>query len=100
MNCTLGPGDFLVPMLLAAGPLFPPIELMEIQATNNMGITRVFCPWVWSRISMINDLMPLCFSIVYAYLFPCLSFPLYFADSFFLMTHLLFQFVTNHSHTL
>ena len=52
MNCALGPSDFLVLMLLAAGPLFPLIELMEIQATNNMGITRVFCPWVWSRIGM------------------------------------------------
>ena len=49
MNCALGPGDFLVPTLLAAGPLFPPIELMEIQGTDNMGITRVFRPWVWSR---------------------------------------------------
>ena len=39
MNCALGPGDFSVPMLLAAGPLFPLIELMKIQATNNMGIT-------------------------------------------------------------
>ena len=52
MNCALGPGDFLVLMLLAAGPLFLPIELMEIQATDNMGITQVFCPWVWSRTSM------------------------------------------------
>ena len=52
MNCALGPGDFLVPMLLAAGPLFLLIELMEIQATNNMGITRVFRPWVWSRTGM------------------------------------------------
>ena len=52
MNCALGPGDFLIPMLLAAGPLFPPIELMKIQATDNMGITRVFRPRVWSRIGM------------------------------------------------
>ena len=52
MNCALGPGDFLVPTLLAAGPLFPPIELMEIQATDNMGITQVFRAWVWSRTGM------------------------------------------------
>ena len=52
MNCTLGPSDFLVLMLLAAGPLFLPIELMEIQVTDNMGITRVFHPWVWSRTGM------------------------------------------------
>ena len=55
MNCTLGPGNFLVLMLLATGPLFPLIELMEIQATDNMGITRVFHLWVWSRIQY--DLM-------------------------------------------
>ena len=48
----------------------------------------------------LNDLMPLCFSIVYAYLFPCLSFLLFFADSFFLTTHWLFWFVTNCSHIL
>ena len=55
MNCALGPGDFFVLTLLAAGPLFLLIELMEIQATDNMGITQVFHPWVWSRIQY--DLM-------------------------------------------
>ena len=39
MNCALGPSDFSVLTLLAAGPLFPSIELMKIQATDNMGIT-------------------------------------------------------------
>ena len=74
MNWTLDPSNFLVLMLLASGPLFPPIEWWRFRLPTIGGLPKCSAP-----------MFPLCFLLFYVYLFPMPTFA--FVISWFIHSH-------------
>ena len=89
MNWALGPGDFLVPTLLASGPLFLPIKWWRFRLPTIGGLPECSAPrcGLESGTTSWHDapMFPLCFLLFYVYPFPMPTFA--FVLSWFICSH-------------